>query len=173
VEALLRKLSDIEEGGEVDADDVLDDRIAAMLRRLGDNCAGMDEDLSNVLKVKPEELAAQMQNSKIASLAQEISKSIDLESVQDPKDLLSGGMLGNMIKTVSETVHKKISDGSLNHEELLSEAFGMMKSLNTNQLFKGLNMRNLSKMAGDANMKARMRDKMEDRRAKRVPVPSA
>lgn len=167
VDTLMKKLSDIEEGEDVEVDDILDDRISAMLHRLMDNnVSATEQDLDDILKVKPEELAAQMQNSKIASLAQEISKSMDFESVKDPKDLLSGGMLGNMIKTVSDTVHKKINDGSLNHEELLSEAFGMMKSLNTNQLFKGLNLRNLSRMASQtatADTKTRMRRKVDER----------
>ncbi|KAG2424899.1 hypothetical protein HXX76_014057 [Chlamydomonas incerta] len=172
VEALMSKLQSIENGEEVDIDDVMDDRVNQLLQRLIGNsmmdpCAGQGAadseggapDLNDMLKVKPEEFMASLQDSKIASLAQEISNSINLGD--DPKEVLSGGGIGSMIKTVSETINKKISDGSLNHNELLSEALGVMKSLNTSRVFKNMNL-NMSALQQAARMnetRTRLREK--------------
>jgi hypothetical protein len=166
VDVLLTKLSDIEDGNDVDIDDILDDNISSMLKRLINNndTIGNDaDDLSKILNVKPEEFVEKLSNSKIATLAQEISQNIDIGNVENPKDILGGGALGNMIKTVSDTIHKKINDGSLNHEELLGEALGMMKSLNTNSLFKNMNINKnaLNQMSRMTDTKSRLREKLK------------
>jgi hypothetical protein len=185
VNALLHKLQCIEAGEDVDIDDILDDRVSCMLQRMihnnivvqaGAACTGESSgdggtdgeadggdsmpDFSDMLKVKPDEFMKSIQNSKIATLAQEISQSINLGD--DPKEMLSGGGIGNMIKSVSETISKKISDGSLNHQELLSEAMGVMKSLNTNKLFKNMNinMGALQQMSRANDTKTRLREKL-------------
>lgn len=178
VEALVSKLQSIECGEEVDIDDVMDDRVNKLLQRLinnsvdsgvGDGAAGSGgaPDLNDVLKVKPEEFMASLQDSKIASLAQEISSSINLGD--DPKEVLSGGGIGTMIKTVSDTINRKINDGSLNHQELLSEALGVMKSLNTSKIFKNMNV-NMGALQQAARMNE-TRSRLREKAARRAGGP--
>ena len=84
--------------------------------------------------------ASILANSKIGSLAQEISKDIDLGSlnIEKPEDVfnLAGGSggganaLGDIIGKVSSKIHEKINTGEIKHEELMSEALGMLSMLN-------------------------------------------
>lgn len=79
-----------------------------------------------------------LNNSKIADLAKEISKDIDVSNLkaENPDDILknlfnpagdgNGNVLGNIIQKVSSTLNDKISNGELRHEDLLGEAMSMM-----------------------------------------------
>ena len=78
-----------------------------------------------------------LNNSKIADIAKEISKDIDVSSLKadSPDEVLKnlfstngdgGNMLGNIIQKVSTTLNDKISNGELRHEDLLGEAMSMM-----------------------------------------------
>ena len=81
-------------------------------------------------------------NTKIGSLAKQISDEIDINAlnITNPNDLLNPDMfnpnsenpLGNIIKKVSDSIHSKIETGDINQEELMSEAFSLMNKLNTN-----------------------------------------
>lgn len=95
----------------------------------------------------PSTIFEQLSNSKIADLAKEISKDIDVSSLkaENPDDLLKNlftgngeqNVLGNIISKVSNTLNEKITNGELKHEDLLSEAMSMMSMFGGKQ--KGSN----------------------------------
>jgi hypothetical protein len=79
-----------------------------------------------------------MEKSQIASLAQEISKDIDIsnlkiDSVDDISKLLdfsnSNNVMGDIIKRVSSSMQSKIANGELKQEDLFAEAMTMMSSM--------------------------------------------
>ena len=91
----------------------------------------------------PVGLFDKISNSKIADLAKEISKDIDVSSLKSDnpdevlKNLFSGNgetnVLGDIISKVSSTLNNKISKGELKHEDLLSEAMSMMNLFGNNK----------------------------------------
>ena len=112
-----------------------------------------------------------LNNSKIGSLAKEISDEIDVKSmnVDNPNDLFNmdnmfsnnGNPLGNIIQKVSSTITNKINNGELNQEELMSEAFSLMNKMNgksgtdnfmqnmMQNMMQGNNMDNLNNLFND------------------------
>jgi len=113
-----------------------------------------------------------LKNTKIGSLAKEISEEIDLSSLKiekpedllNPQSLLGGGgnnVLTDIISKVGSKIHQKIDKGELKHEELMNEAIGMlgmlgkggnpaMGSFLNNPLFQDV-MKNMGGMASAAN----------------------
>lgn len=99
---------------------------------------GATEDFGN--------LFAGLENSKIASLAKEISKDIDMSALaaagDNPQDILKnlmdfgsgsgsgGNILGNIVQKVTSTLGQKISSGEIKQEDLMSEAMSMMSLMN-------------------------------------------
>jgi hypothetical protein len=92
----------------------------------------------NSLPPMPESLEF-LENSKIGSLAKEISSQIDIGQLNiDPNDPdgISKGLSGmfsgennaltNIIQKVGSTIQDKIQTGELRHEDLLKEAFSLM-----------------------------------------------
>lgn len=159
----------------------------------------LDDDLKEILiKLKPtatatmpsesstgvEDLLGGLGNSKIAKLAQEISKDIDVSGIdiQKPEDVMklmdfsNGNVLGDIISKVSTKIHDKISTGELKQEDLLGEAMNMMNlmggagSFMNNPMVSEL-MKNMKKgktqMRQDAFKKAdvrqRLRNKLEQK----------
>jgi hypothetical protein len=127
-----------------------------------------------------------LQNTKIGALAQEIAKEVDVsqinvdkpEDLLNPTNLFSGNSpLGDIIGKVGTKIHEKISNGELRHDELMTEAFNMLKMFNgggasglnplMNDLMKNMasgkakvNTSSLTKMA----TRDRLRSKLEDRK---------
>lgn len=87
------------------------------------------------------DIFAGLANSKIANLAKEISKDIDISGInaENPQDMIknlldfsgSNNVLNNIIQKVSTTLGSKMSSGELKQEELLGEAMSMMSLMNT------------------------------------------
>ena len=104
------------------------------------------------------ELPDFLQNSIIGNLAKEISGEIDttqLENLENPADLFStmfsggamGGGLGSLIGSVVGKLTEKMESGELDQTKLMTEAAGMMGSLN---LFGSGGMSNNTPESSDA-----------------------
>jgi hypothetical protein len=126
---------------ETHMEDILDDDIRKLLVKMYNDRVHVKE---NVMKMDTDDLGSGMEflnNTKIGELAKEISNSIDMEklNMSNPEDLMNMGnlfsgsnnMLGDIIQTVGTKITQKIQNGEINQEELMSEALGMMGSLNT------------------------------------------
>ena len=171
----------IESGEAADMPEILDDDIRAVLEAYasvgapagaGAAAAAGSADAA----AAADELLEKLGNSKIGQIAKEISAGIDMSKVNSPADLLNmggAGGIGGMIKTVSDTINKKISDGSLRHEDLFSEAVDMVKMFGDTGLFKNINKAALSNMARKSDTRTRLREKVAARKtAAAPPVPS-
>jgi hypothetical protein len=134
--SVLRALSAAQSGKEID--NILLDDIAMLLVKVGEAQAlerveafGEDDEgpFAGLMK--------SLGGSKIADMASEISKEIDLSGVagQNPKDLLSfdklgdsSSMLGNIVSKVGSKIQAKLANGELKQDELLGEAVGFLKA---------------------------------------------
>jgi hypothetical protein len=138
--AMLQKGQDVSS----ELEDIVDDDIKALLSKIRsfENANGDAklEDAADALPIPPMEFLESIENSKIASLAKDIAKEIDISSlnIEKPEDIakmldFSGenNFLGNIVNKVSSTLTDKISKGELNQEDLMSEAMSMMGMLNS------------------------------------------
>lgn len=138
---VMRILGYIETGDDTsyteEVDDLIDDDIKAIIVKIkqygvksGTSSAPPVEDPST------SSLFESLGNSKIANIAKEISKDIDVSALkaENPEDMIKGmldfgssnNVLGNIIQKVSNTLNSKISSGEIRHDELLGEAMSMM-----------------------------------------------
>lgn len=74
-----------------------------------------------------------LEKSKIGKIAKEISDEIDISSIKNPEDVLNfadpkNNVIGDIVSKVGSKIHNKLSNGELNQEDLLSEAFGLLNS---------------------------------------------
>ncbi len=88
-----------------------------------------------------------LRDSKIGQLAKEISSEVDFSklNLSKPEDLLNvnnllggDGPLSSMIGQVSSKIQQKLQTGELRHEELLSEAMGLLKTFDSSGALGGL-----------------------------------
>lgn len=205
-EVYVNAIKAIQQDEEVDLEGVYDKQIHRILENIQSvqrksNTLGVEDDGENsgdggldpdVLKSAEDML----HNSKIGSLAQEISKEIDLSklNVEKPEDIMNFGnlfgggggagnggnaALGDIIGKVSSKIHEKINKGEIKHEELMSEAFGMINMLNkgggaNNPFANNPMMQQMMKMMSNKgasgfatnNEKSRASDKREKLRKK-------
>lgn len=122
-------------------EDIIDDDIKQLLLKIK-----VFESTNDDIKIDEPTAAAasadflqSIENSKIADLAKEISKEIDISniSIEKPEDVAklmdfsgSNNFLGNIVSKVSNKLTEKISTGEIKQEDLLSEAMSMMSMLN-------------------------------------------
>lgn len=130
IERILHALKTIQ-NGEQDAIEPVNDELAD----------GLIANISKVMKpsaipsnASDDATESLLQNTKIGSLAKEISEEIDLSSlkIEKPEDLLNmgqNGMLGDIISKVGSKIHQKMDKGELKHEDLMSEAMSMLSML--------------------------------------------
>lgn len=137
--AMLQKGQDVSS----ELEDIVDDDVKALLSKIKsfENADGEAklEDAADALPIPPMEFLESIENSKIASLAKDIAKEIDISSlnIEKPEDIakmldFSGenNFLGNIVSKVSSTLTEKIGNGELKQEDLMSEAMSMMGMLN-------------------------------------------
>lgn len=134
-----------EESFEKEADVIVDDEVLAILNRIKEYGgktrvhaeAASSETSSDTSGVGAGSFFERLNNSKIADIAKEISKDIDVSTLKadNPDDILKNlfnpgsgdnNVLGNIIQKVSTTLNDKFSSGELKHEDLLGEAMSMM-----------------------------------------------
>lgn len=121
--------------------EILEDEVRDLLLKARETTLKLNADKEKEGEDAPfPDIFAGLQNSKIANLAKEISKDIDISSLQNenPQEMIknlldfsgSNNVLGNIIQKVSNTLGQKMSSGELKQEELLSEAMSMMSLMN-------------------------------------------
>jgi hypothetical protein len=123
--------------------DIIDDDIKSLVSKIKvfdvvNDDIKIDE-TADTMPVPPTEFLESIENSKIANIAKEISKEIDISnmSINGPEDIAklmdfsgSNNFLGNIVSKVSTKLTEKISSGEINQDDLLSEAMSMMGMLN-------------------------------------------
>jgi len=87
-----------------------------------------------------EEIMAQMKNSKLGEIAEEISRTIDKEKLAEAfsggdgmesviQGLMTGqnvGMIGELVQKVGDKINAKLQNGDMKEEDLLKDAFSLM-----------------------------------------------
>jgi hypothetical protein len=130
------------EAMESQLEDILDDDIKTVLWKMYNNRRSMKESIINI--DNKEDSLNFIANSKIGSLAKDISESINIDelNIKNPEDLLnmenmfSGGsnnVFGNLIQKVGTAITDKIQSGELSQEELMTEAISMMGTLKNSE----------------------------------------
>jgi hypothetical protein len=123
--------------------DIIDDDIKSLVSKIKvfdvvNDDIKIDE-AADTMPVPPKEFLESIENSKIANIAKEISKEIDISNlnIEKPEDVAklmdfsgSNNFLGNIVSKVSTKLTEKISSGEINQDDLLSEAMSMMGMLN-------------------------------------------
>lgn len=97
-----------------------------------------------------------MLQSDIGKIANEVSKSLDIESMLDSVDsdnpleimqtLMSGDGIGKIMNTIQQTVNQKVDSGEINQEAMIQQAQSMYQSMGQNPMFQAL-----SQMQGSPN----------------------
>ncbi len=123
--------------------DIIDDDIKSLVSKIKVFDVVSDDikidETADTMPIPPTEFLESIENSKIANIAKEISKEIDISniSIEKPEDVAklmdfsgSNNFLGNIVSKVSTKLTEKISSGEINQDDLLSEAMSMMGMLN-------------------------------------------
>lgn len=127
----------------VELADIIDDDIKSLVSKIKvfdvvNDDIKIDE-AADTMPVPPKDFMESIENSKIANIAKEISKEIDISNIniEKPEDVAklmdfsgSNNFLGNIVSKVSTKLTEKISSGEINQDDLLSEAMSMMGMLN-------------------------------------------
>lgn len=134
--------------------EILDEDIQTLLEHIDKTAAAVVEDGEQ----EPMDTGSlpnipDIENSKIGSMAKEISQELNLNdlNIEKPEDvfkLMQGDALGNIIGKVGNKINQKISSGELKHDELVSEAFSMMNQMGGNNPILANLMKSMGSMKG-------------------------
>lgn len=151
--AVMQRIKGAKSGDKIDIDidddglEILDDRINVLLDELDElTDAAAEEEVGNIdVGVdKDSNIKTFFENSTIGTLAQEISKEINMDELKgaNPSDILnatfnggsleggSANVLGSVVSKVSSKIHERIASGALKQDDLISEAMNLMSMLN-------------------------------------------
>jgi hypothetical protein len=162
-------------------EEILDDDIKKMLKKVFDNKTKTENEKSPLMEGFDMDM---LNNSKIGEIAKEISESIDINSlnIDKPEELMnnmfsgSNNVLGDIISKVGTTITTKIANGEINQETLMNEAFDMMGKMNMggnnnfmNEMMKnmgGAEMGDMMKAMNNMNnpTKRRLQRKLEQKK---------
>jgi len=116
-----------------------------------------------------ENIANMLENSKIASLAKEITDDIDLSKIKvdKPEDMFKviadQNIMGEIIGKVGNKIQQKLQHGDIKQEDFVKEAMSMLGSMKGNPLFanvmKSMNQGEMRKMS----TRERLRKKYEQK----------
>ena len=155
------------------ASDILDDNIKIILSNL-EKVMNVETDISS-----NDEAFDMLNGTKIGSLAQEISKDLDLSefNITKPEDIMNltkNNMLGNIINKVGSKMQEKIESGEIKHEDFINEALGMFSNMNKSSpmfnnpmmqsLFKNMKNAKINEpKLKEASTRERLRKKLESK----------
>lgn len=153
-------------------EDILDDDVKKVLWKMYEN--------RDIVKINKDKMSGNfgdlsyLENTKIGSLAKEISDDIDLskfqneniESMLDINNLFSGSnnMLGDIIQSVGTKITNKIQNGELDQNDLVQEAFGIMGNMGDNDLMSQM----MNMMQNNPNMMNPKENKTRTRLQKKI-----
>lgn len=170
-------LSDLSDNKEVD---IKDKNVASDVKKIKKMTENMQEPLpepspepegSNPL----EGMEQMMLQSDIGKIAQEVSQSLDIESMLDSdsdnpmevfQKLMSGDGLGKIMNTIHTTVSQKVDTGEIDQEAMVQQAQSMYQSMGQNPMFQALSM--MQGMPQPAPEPAQPRNKTQERLQKKL-----
>jgi hypothetical protein len=183
VEQVVKMVRGLQDGRAPPAvtEDVLDDDLASLLHKLSMVSEAPPAPPAAPAPTSPFDVDA-LVNSKIGSMAREITEELKLDQVDKPEELLNIGNLGSIVSTISNKIQSKLSSGEMKQEDLMAEAMsflggaaggaggGGLGALLNNPMLKEV----MKSMGGggaakerlrNLSAKERLRDKLRKRRA--------
>jgi len=173
-ELVMKALKAIQSNESIDSIvvDIMDDDVTALLANI-----------KRVYKVASSgnDAINKLENTKIGNIAKEIAEDMKLDGLdlQRPEDILKGNgdLIGKIVSSVSSKLQKKFEDGTIKHDELLSEAMSVIGGMGGGQdNFLANMMKSFGGMAGagggggsDAKRRSssvakKLRRKLEDKK---------
>ena len=170
-------LSDLSDNKEVD---IKDKNVASDVKKIKKMTENMQEPLPEPSPeaevTNPLEGMEQMMlQSDIGKIAQEVSQSLDIESMLDSdsdnpmevfQKLMSGDGLGKIMNTIHTTVSQKVDTGEIDQEAMVQQAQSMYQSMGQNPMFQALSM--MQGMPEPATEPAQPRNKTQERLQKKL-----
>jgi len=147
-------LGSCQEGKEADMEDILDEDVIVILNKI----KNLAEESSAESCKSANSFEDAIENSTIGSLAKEIAKDIDIDSlkIEKPEDMFSSEnskFIGDIVGKVTSSLHQKMQNGSLKQDQIMNEAMNLFSSMNSsggNDMF-GEMMKNMAKSFGGGN----------------------
>jgi hypothetical protein len=107
-------------------DDILDDNIVTLLKKI--------HKLSTPEPASAQNFEEKLSNSTIGSLAKEIAEDMDVSKmkINSPEDIFSSDnseVIGDIVGKVTSKLHAKMQNGTINQEQMMSEAMGLFSSM--------------------------------------------
>ena len=125
-----------------------------------------------------------MNSSEIGKIAQQVSESLDIESMlgsdtDNPMDMLqklmSGDAMGKIMGTINNVVNDKVESGELNKESMVNEAQDLYKNMGSNPMFQQMAQQQQKQPAPQQNnphqsnkTKARLQKKLKEKQKVQV-----
>jgi hypothetical protein len=123
----------------IDYDDILDEDLVSLLQKVHDLSKGVDcgddeEDGGENKGGGKSTFEEKLENSTIGSLAREIAGDIDVSKmdIKNPEDLFSNEnsqLIGDIVGKVTSKLHKKMQNGTIRQDQMMSEAMNLFSSM--------------------------------------------
>lgn len=125
----------------IDYDDILDEDLVSLLQKvhgLSKGVNGGDDDEEDGGETTgggdPSSFEEKLENSTIGSLAREIAGDIDVSKmdIKNPEDLFSNEnsqLIGDIVGKVTSKLHKKMQNGTIRQDQMMSEAMNLFSSM--------------------------------------------
>ena len=122
-----------------------------------------------------------LNGSEIGKIAKEVSESLDIESMLggdsgNPMEmfqkLMSGDAMGKIMGTIHNVVNEKVENGTLNENDMVSEAEGLYKNMGDNPMFQAMNRKGQQQQSRKPRpsnkTKARLQKKLKEKQKLQV-----
>jgi hypothetical protein len=166
-EEMLSILGEYQSGNVKSAEDILDEDVKSILDQIVVPAAAAEA------AAPPKSFEEALSNSTIGDLAKEIASDINIDNinVSRPEDLFNGQnshLIGDIVGKVTNNLQKKMADGTLNQEKIMSEAMSLLGSMGggNNDMLKNM-MSMMGGMGAGSHSSSRARDRLAKKYAKK------
>ena len=136
--------------------EIKDKHIASDVKKIKQMTQNIQEPIPEDLSPEPEpaenpmsQIEGLMGNSEIGKIAQEITQTLDLESMLGESDsdnpfdifqkLMNGDTMGKIMNTIHTTVTEKVENGEIDQQTMVNQAQNMYQSMGDNPMFQAMN----------------------------------
>ncbi len=136
--------------------EIKDKHIASDVKKIKQMTQNIQEPIPEDLSPEPEpsdnpmsQIEGLMGNSEIGKIAQEITQTLDLESMLGGSDsdnpfdifqkLMNGDTMGKIMNTIHTTVSEKVEKGEIDQQTMVNQAQSMYQSMGDNPMFQAMN----------------------------------
>lgn len=165
-EEMLSILGEYQSGNVKSSEDILDEDVKSIL----DQIVVVTPEAGTGSAFAPNNFEEALTNSSIGDLAKEIASDINIDNinVSRPEDLFNGEnshLIGDIVGKVTSNLQKKMANGSLNQDKIMSEAMSLLGTMGggNNDMLKNM----MSMMGGGGGAGSHSSSRARDRLAKK------